>query len=882
MTDRSSAVGNGGRSLPDDWAELAPLLDEVLAADAADRAAVLDRMSHGDARIRAALSQLLSECEAESRLLAVTASERFPALAADDEAMPAMPAMLGGRYVPTREIGRGGMARVFLARDERHGRDVAIKVIRAELAASLGRERFLREIEIAARLRHPNIIPLYDSGDADGMLYFVMPFEEGPSLKTRIAAGPVAIADVIALLRDVARALQYAHERGVVHRDIKPDNVMLSGGAAVVADFGIAKAVRVAQGSGATAGLTQTGTGIGTPAYMAPEQAIGDPSTDHRADIYSFGCLAYELLTGKPPFQGQSAHQVIAAHISAVPVSVASIRSDSPPAIAALVMRCLEKDPTDRPQSSADVVTMLEGAVGTFASTSATALRVPPADTARTSRRTIAVSVLLVAVAVTGAALWLRPGVTGTDGISIAVLPFGNTTSDSALSPFVAGIGDEVFVALSRVPGLQMRSRSGARSFTGQLAVDTREAGKRLNVDYLITGVMREDHGRWIISTELERVADGTEMWSDSFNRSPEQQIGIAEEIASAAAGALRSKFPRALGVAPALAVSQQTKNPEAYRLYVLGQELLRRRGQSISESADAFRQAIRLDSTYAAAYGGLSLALGLYPHFQGIPAPMLFPELQGAALRALAIDSTLAQPHVALGLAFEHDYQWQRSEDEFRTALRIESNDVEAHVQYGRHLFFRGRVAEGLKQFQLARREDPASPLVLSWLSYGLGLTGQQDSALAISRQARQGGTLNYTAHTLGSEVLLQSGLKDSALALTRRLLRTTPGALFMEARLGDATKARATLAAFESQIPTPSLANTARAFYMLGMRDTAQALTALERATDAREIWPAFQPVSALVFDGVRGSAHLAALLQRVGLPPSLANEPTKKRNR
>ena len=261
--------------------------------------------------------------------------ERPPSSNVDD-AETTLLELFGGRYALTREIGRGGMAR----------------------------ERFLREIEIAARLRHPHIVPRYDSGDAAGVLFFIMPFAEGPSLRARIAEGLLAIAEVVPLLRDIARALHFAHEHGVVHRDIKPDNVMLSGGAAVDADFGIAKAVRVAQGSGATADLTQTGTGIGTPAHMAPEQAIGDPSTDHRADIYSFGCLAYELLTGKPPFQGQSAHQIIAAHMSAVPVSVASIRSDSPPAIAALVMRCLEKDPTDRPQSSADVVTMLEGAVG--------------------------------------------------------------------------------------------------------------------------------------------------------------------------------------------------------------------------------------------------------------------------------------------------------------------------------------------------------------------------------------------------------------------------------------------------------------------------------------------------------------------------------------
>src|SRR6185295_19765252 len=212
-------------------------------------------------------------------------------------------------------------------------------------AASLGRDRFLREIEIAARLRHPNIVPLYDSGDAEGTLYFVMPYEEGPSLRSRLAtAGPLPLPEAVNVLRDVARALQYAHEHGVVHRDIKPDNVMLSGGAAVVADFGIAKAVTAAQATGPSGTLTQAGSGIGTPAYMAPEQAVGDPSSDHRADIYSFGCLAYELLTGKPPFHDMPAFQIIASHVGVAPKPVMETRPDVPPGLATLVARCLEKN----------------------------------------------------------------------------------------------------------------------------------------------------------------------------------------------------------------------------------------------------------------------------------------------------------------------------------------------------------------------------------------------------------------------------------------------------------------------------------------------------------------------------------------------------------
>ncbi|MEO8563761.1 MAG: serine/threonine-protein kinase [bacterium] len=217
-----------------------------------------------------------------------------------------VPPSLAERYPVARELGRGGMAAVYLARDLKHGSDVAVKVVRPAWAAATGRERFLREIAIAAQLHHPHIVPLYDSGEAEGVLFYVMPYEDGPSLRARLSdEGVLPIIDAMAILRDVTRALAYAHGHGVVHRDPRPDNVLLSEGSAMVTDFEIAKALTAATGAeGARAGLTQTGLGIGTLAYMAPEQVLGDPDTDHRADIYSFGCLAYELFTGKPPFTG--------------------------------------------------------------------------------------------------------------------------------------------------------------------------------------------------------------------------------------------------------------------------------------------------------------------------------------------------------------------------------------------------------------------------------------------------------------------------------------------------------------------------------------------------------------------------------------------------
>jgi serine/threonine protein kinase len=258
---------------------------------------------------------------------------------------------LGSAYTIDRELGGGGMSRVFLATENRLNRKVVVKVLSPELAASVSADRFEREIQLAAQLQQANIVPLLATGEANGLPYFTMPFVEGESLRTRMRAqGQFTITECVGILRDVARALSYAHAAGVVHRDIKPDNVLLSHGAAVVTDFGIAKALSDSRSEPGSSSLTQTGSSLGSPAYMAPEPLAGDPNVDHRADLYAFGCMGYELLTGEPPFTAESPQRVFAAHLTEKPRPVAARRSDVPRPLAAMIMRCLEKDPRDRPQ----------------------------------------------------------------------------------------------------------------------------------------------------------------------------------------------------------------------------------------------------------------------------------------------------------------------------------------------------------------------------------------------------------------------------------------------------------------------------------------------------------------------------------------------------
>ena len=291
---------------------------------------------------------------------------------------------LADRYTIQREVGAGGMATVYLAQDLKHDRKVAVKVLRPDFAAALGPERFLREVKIAANLQHPHVLPLYDSGQADGFLYYVMPFVDGVSLREKLVKeGELPIPDAVRILRDVADAMAYAHSQGVVHRDIKPENIMLSGRHALVTDFGVAKAVSEATGRQT---LTTAGVALGTPTYMSPEQAAADPQTDHRADLYAFGVVAYELLAGLPPFVGATPQAVLAAHVTVPAQPVTNHRASIPPALAALVMRCLEKKPADRWQHAEELIRQLEAVLTPSGGTTPTDTR-PLAVAARRPTR---------------------------------------------------------------------------------------------------------------------------------------------------------------------------------------------------------------------------------------------------------------------------------------------------------------------------------------------------------------------------------------------------------------------------------------------------------------------------------------------------------------
>ena len=434
---------------------------------------------------------------------------------------------LGDAYRLERELGGGAMSRVFVATDAALNRHVVVKVIAPELAAGVNVERFKREIRLAARLQHPHIVPVLSAGevrtsDNTVLPYYVMPFVAGESLRARLAdRGPLSPSEVVSVLRDLARALEYAHTNGVVHRDIKPDNVLVAGSAAAVLDFGIAKALAAATAAGtrseradhdaaapSTHALTQLGSSIGTPAYMAPEQAAGDPAIDHRADLYAFGCTAYELLTGQPPFANRSVAALVAAHLTEVPMPVASRRADVPPALAALVERCLAKDPDARPAGAADLISALD-----LAAVEALASRPAPPGSARSTR--------------------------SDSQAAIAVLPFANLSPDANDEYFADGLTDELITDLSAIRTLRVTARGAVIRLKGS-AKDHGAIARELGVRYVVTGSVRRAGDGIRVTAALHDARADAVLWTDKINGSLGDVFAIQERIAGRIAGGLR------------------------------------------------------------------------------------------------------------------------------------------------------------------------------------------------------------------------------------------------------------------------------------------------------------------------------------------------------
>ena len=526
---------------------------------------------------------------------------------------------LEGRYAVERLIGQGGMATVYLARDCRHDRSVAIKVLRPELAASLGSDRFLREIRVAAHLQHPNILALYDSGEAGGFLYYVMPFVEGESLRTRLdREDQLPLPDAIQLTCEVAEALECAHGRGIIHRDIKPENILIQAGHALVADFGIARAVSEAGGDK----LTETGIAVGTPHYMSPEQALGGSHIDGRSDEYALACVTYEMLVGQPPFQGPNAMAILARHsMEAVP-SLQVVRHSISDEVEDAVMRALEKTPADRfPTVREFADSLLQADIGpTARRTSPRAIKVvrrstPRGVTAKPGPRAgvrfwamLAAALVVLAGGGWGAwRAWHRPGIVsgavagGLDPHRIAVLYFGTESKGDSLGYLADGLTESLIEELDRVQGLDVISKGGVGPYRGD-NVSRDSVARALRAGTLVTGGIEQEKGRLRVTTRLVDGSSGAEFARASFELPARNLLSVLDTLTQKVAGLIRERLGEEIRLREQ---RNRTRSVEAWA-QVQRAEQARKQAEALVDKKDTTQAVARsfdqADSLYARA----------------------------------------------------------------------------------------------------------------------------------------------------------------------------------------------------------------------------------------------------------------------------------------
>jgi serine/threonine protein kinase/tetratricopeptide (TPR) repeat protein len=635
---------------------------------------------------------------------------------------------LDGRYAISGELGRGGMAVVYSAHDIRHDRPVALKVLRDDVGRTLGAERFLDEIRLVARLSHPHILPLFDSGEADGFLYFVMPVVAGASVRERLdAERTMPVEEAVRLAAEVAYALDYAHRQGIVHRDIKPENILLHEGHAFVADFGIGKVLTTFEEQAHELGGMSVGTSVGTPAYMSPEQAAGE-NVDGRSDLYSLGCVLYEMLVGEQPFTGPNLQAVVAKRFVQTPADVRSLRDGVPRGVAQALARALSRTPIERFESGAEL---------------AAALRAPepaPIPTTAPPR-------------------------------SVAVLPFVNLSGDPENDYFADGITEEILNALAGTPSLRVAGRASSFAFKGSHP-GLRAIGERLNVRTVLEGSVRRSGNRVRITAQLNDAADGCHLWSERYDREIGDVFALQDEIALAIASRLEATLHAGRRATQA---QRATGVIAAYEAYLKGRSQFYRRGTGISEGLASMKLALELDPRYALAWAGRADGFSLLGYYGILPPEAWAPAAREAAGRALELGPNLAETHNALAqVALLHDWDWQATERGFQRALELNPGYLQASAWYG--LIYQGLVcgrwSEATATLIEASRREPLSAYAAACLAFCLGYGGRLEEGVRMAERACELDPSSFLSQWALQNMLYVAGQHARSVEVGERLL--------------------------------------------------------------------------------------------------------------
>ena len=779
------------------------------------------------------------------------------------ELLDQLAAALGDRYRVEQELGHGGMAVVFLAEDLKHRRRVAIKVLKPELSAAVGSERFLREIEIAATLQHPHILPLFDSGQIASFLYYVMPFVEGESLRQLLARDQqLPIATALQITREVGSALQYAHEHGVIHRDIKPENIMMSGGVAVVADFGIARALHAA----GPEQLTMSGIVVGTPQYMSPEQA-GGSTVDGRSDQYSLACTVYEMLIGQAPFTGPTTQAVIARHLAEPVPSLRVVRQTVPKAVEAAILQAMAKLPADRFASIQQFLSALE------VPDDAGPLAVPPPARGRFAWRSGPRPMIALGIAVLAAVAWwlgagraMRGAPDGSHVVrAIAVLPFQDLTSNPDSSYLGIGMTDGLTADLAQVGALKVVSRS-----SGAVAQETARSlarlGADLRVDAVVTGSVRRSGDSVSVNVRFLHARDSTVLFARDYQRRLGELPNLQREITTAITASIDANLE---GAEQRRLDARREVDQRAYDAYLRGRFHLER--GEMEQARALFEQATRIASEWAPPNVGLANYYTSLPFFTDVPPIDVLPKARAALVRALELDETLAEAHAANAyIRAYYEWDWRAAEQEFKRALELQPSYADAYFSYSRFLASRGRLDEAIAQLDRAVELDPLSASLQANRALLDYFAGRYDDAASRLREILKTDSTDVTVKWGLGLVAEQQGKPDEAIAILEPISgkslnrRSSLGHAYAVA--GRTEQGRSVLRALRSEAARSYVPSYYFALLHAGLGQRNEALRELERAYEERSTVLAYLMIDPRLAP-LRDDPRFHALARRLG---------------